>query len=189
MCVIPDERRPLGPGKARAEAAEAGGVGAFDRLIETRTPRLYRIVRRFASDDGEAEALVQETWLRAWKAFPKVDQARPLLPWLATIAIRAARDAWRRRDPLDFADLGGEADEVEDEIGGPEPALERVELIRRLVAGVATLRPEYRMVIALRYDAGLGYEETARALGIPVNTVRTHLRRARAELRAWLEAG
>lgn len=187
--MIPNERRPQPLRRGSSRQAEARGAEAFDRLIDANTHQLYRIVRRLASDDGEAEALVQETWLRAWRAFPGVERARPLLPWLATIAVHAARDAWRRRTPIDFADIGDEADDLEDDVAGPEPAMERSEMLQRLATGVAGLRPEYRAVVALRYDGGLSYEEIARALGIPVNTVRTHLRRAKLELRAWLEVG
>jgi RNA polymerase sigma-70 factor (ECF subfamily) len=111
----------------------------------------------------------------------------PPFPWLARIATNAARDYWSKRSPLSFADLGEQAETLEDDLVGPEPSRERGELLDRLALGVRQLRPEYRLVIALRYDAGFSYEETAKALSIPVNTVRTHLRRAKSALRSWLE--
>jgi RNA polymerase sigma-70 factor (ECF subfamily) len=54
---------------------------------------------------------------------------------------------------------------------------------------VQGLRPEQRAAVALRYEAGLSYDEVAAAMRIPVNTVRTHLHRAKAALRQWMEAG
>jgi RNA polymerase sigma-70 factor (ECF subfamily) len=185
--VIPGESGRAGRESGRAQRSGADAEASFDRLVAAYTPRLFRIVRRFASDAGEAEALVQETWLRAWKAFPQVDASRPLLPWLARIAVNAARDAWRRARPVDFADLGEEIEARDEDQVGPELSMERSELLERLALGVARLRTEYRVVIALRYDAQLSYEEIARNLSVPLNTVRTHLRRAKAELLAWLE--
>lgn len=185
--VIPNDGGFPGTARGQARSSPSKRADEFDRLVEEYTTRLYRVVRRFASDRGEAEAIVQETWLRAWRAFAEVDAGRPLFPWLARIATNAARDTWRKRSPVSFADLGEQVEEVEDDLVGPEPARERNELLDRLALGVQRLRQDYRLVIALRYEAGFSYEESARALSIPVNTVRTYLRRAKAELRSWLE--
>ncbi|HEY48126.1 MAG: hypothetical protein AMJ88_03955 [Anaerolineae bacterium SM23_ 63] len=160
---------------------------AFDRLVEVYTPRLYRIVRRFTSDRGEAEAIVQETWLRAWRALPQSIEDRPLAPWLVRIAVNVVRDIWRKKKPLDFTDVGGEEDFLQDERPGPEEHLSQKEVLEKLVLGVERLRPEYRMVIALRYEGGLSYQEMASVLNLPINTVRTHLHRAKSTLRRWLE--
>lgn len=167
--------------------ARVGDPEAFDRLVEISTPRLYRIVRRFASDRGEAEAIVQETWLRAWRALPRSVKDRPVAPWLVRIAVNVARDIWRKKKPLDFADVGGEEDFLQDERPGPEERISQKEALERLVRGVERLRPEYRMVIALRYESGLSYQEIAGVLNLPINTVRTHLHRAKSMLRRWLE--
>lgn len=167
--------------------ARVGDSEAFDRLVEIYTPRLYQVVRRFASDRGEAEAIVQETWLRAWRALPRSVEDRPLAPWLVRIAVNVARDIWRKMKPLNFADVGGEADYLQDERPGPEERMSQKEVLEKLVRGVERLRPEYRMVIALRYEGGLSYQEIASMLNLPINTVRTYLRRAKSTLRRWLE--
>ncbi len=179
------------PGVEEAELirrAQAGDPAAFDLLVERYTPHLYRVVRRLASDQNEAGAIVQEAWLRAWRAIHRYVADRPLSPWLVRIAVNVARDLWRKKAPLDFADLGGEEIVLPDPAPGPEDQLTRKEALERLVRGVKKLRPEYRMVIALRYDAGLSYNDIASALEIPLNTVRTHLRRAKSVLRLWMEA-
>jgi len=179
------------PGVEEAELirrAQAGDPAAFDLLVERYTPYLYRVVRRLASDQNEAGAIVQEAWLRAWRARHRYVADRPLSPWLVRIAVNVARDLWRKKAPLDFADLGGEEIVLPDPVPGPEDQLTRKEALERLVRGVKKLRPEYRMVIALRYDAGLSYNDIASALEIPLNTVRTHLRRAKSVLRLWMEA-
>jgi RNA polymerase sigma factor (sigma-70 family) len=168
--------------------AQAGDVEAFDLLVGQLTPSLYRLARRMAPDRPEAEAIVQETWLRAWKQRTHLDWDRPAFPWLARIAANAARDEWRKRRPVDFADLGPDPDDRSDESEALDVRLEREQARRRLGRLVEGLRPEWRMIVALRYDGGLAYSEIAEALGVPLNTVRTHLRRAHRSLRKRLEA-
>lgn len=167
--------------------AQAGENAAFDSLVEIYTPKLYRVVRRMAPDHMEAEAILQEAWVRAWRAFSGYMHDRPLLPWLAKIAVNVARDRWRKRLPLAFAELSESELQIRDLGPQPESRIERRELLERLAEGVQGLRQDYRLVIALRYDAGLSYQDIADALDAPINTVRTHLRRAKIQLRRWME--
>jgi RNA polymerase sigma-70 factor, ECF subfamily len=168
--------------------AQAGEVEAFDLLVGQLTPGLYRLARRMAPDRPEAEAIVQETWLRAWKQRWHLDPDRPAFPWLAKIAANVARDQWRKRRPVDFSDLGADLDDRSDGSEALEIRSERREARQRLAGAIEGLRPEWRMVLALRYDGGLPYNDIAEALGVPLNTVRTHLRRAHQTLRRRLEA-
>jgi RNA polymerase sigma-70 factor (ECF subfamily) len=167
--------------------AQAGENAAFDRLVDAFTPKLYRVVHRMAPDRMEAESIVQEAWLRAWRAFSGYVHDRPLFPWLAKIAVNVARDRWRKKSPLVFAEVSEAELQLEDLGPQPESSVERSELLDHLAEGVRQLREEYRLVIALRYDAGLSYRDIAEALDAPINTVRTHLRRAKRELRRWME--
>lgn len=168
--------------------ARAGDEGAFDELVALHTPRLYRVLRRWCSDRAEAQSLVQETWLRAWRRLPELRADRDLFPWLARVAVNLARDGWRKQRPLQFADLSDPEREAVDRGPEPEAAFDRQELLERLRGAVGQLRPEYRMVIALRYDGQLSYQEIAQVLDLPLNTVRTYLHRAKAQLRAMLES-
>jgi RNA polymerase sigma-70 factor (ECF subfamily) len=70
---------------------------------------------------------------------------------------------------------------------GPEQIVDEDEVLRRLAKEVQALPHAYRMVIALRYEAEMSYEEMAEALGLPLNTVRTRLHRAKDRLRLALE--
>ena len=179
---------PIDPGEQDlVRRAVEGEARAFDRLVEIHTPRLYRLVRRTAPDAGEAEAVVQEAWLRAWKNRSRCAPDRPFFPWVATIAVNVARDHWRKHRPLDFADLGEGVEEIPAAGPSAERSLEDAEARERLARYVEELRPEWRMVLGLRYDGDLAYDEIATVLGIPLNTVRTHLRRAQAALRVRLE--
>lgn len=166
--------------------ARAGDNDAFSRLVLLFTPALYRVVRRLASDDAEAEALVQEAFLRVWRCLSRLQPGKDFFPYLVTIALNLGRDQWRRAQPLDFGGLEPVEETLVDAAPGPEEALEEAELMQALEQAVTALPPAYRLAISLRYEAGLDYRQMAEVLELPVNTVRTHLRRAKAHLRASL---
>jgi RNA polymerase sigma-70 factor (ECF subfamily) len=161
---------------------------AFATLVETYTGPVYRVVRRMVTDTMEAEAIVQETFWRLWQKLPSYRQDAPLLPYLATIASNLARDRYRRGRWLE----DGDVEELLESWPGPgsEPgeALETSQDLEKLAQAVESLPMTYRVVISLRYDAGMDYEEIAKALSLPLNTVRTHLRRAKQKLREEMEA-
>jgi RNA polymerase sigma-70 factor (ECF subfamily) len=165
-----------------------GDAQAFGLLVERHTSVVYRIVRRMTSDRAEAEAITQDAFLRAWQALQRSGPPMAFLPWMIRIAVNAGRDMLKKSTPLDFADLPSEDVEGWAEEGGAlDVAIEEGELLRRLADAVQQLPLEYRTVIALRYEAEMPYEEMADVLGLPLNTVRTRLHRAKARLKAALE--
>jgi RNA polymerase sigma-70 factor (ECF subfamily) len=167
--------------------ARAGNQGAFESLINIYTPRLFKVVRRMTGDTDEAEAILQETFWRIWKALPRYQEDRRFFPYLVTVATNLVRDAWRKERWLLPDEYEALAEKLPDNLPTPETQIDAAEQLQALTEAVADLPPAYRAVIALRYDAGLSYEEVAAALGLPLNTVRTNLRRAKAALRQKLE--
>ncbi len=170
------------------ERARQRDESAFAALVDLYTPALFRIVRRMVPDTMEAESILQETFWRFWQALPRVRTDQPLLPYLATVASNLARDRFRRERRLEDVDvdavLEGETGESDLDFGRQA---EDETALRRLAEEVQALPFAYRSVIALRYEAGMSYEEIAAALSLPINTVRTHLRRAKEILRRRLE--
>jgi RNA polymerase sigma-70 factor (ECF subfamily) len=168
------------------ERARLQDEEAFALLVKVYTPAVYRIVRRMVTDTMEAENIVQETFWRFWQRLAGYRTDAPLLPYLATIASNLARDRFRRERWLDDEAQVPQESQIGAE--GPEVELEHSQSLERLAAAIESLPIGYRAVIALRYEAGMEYEEIARALSLPLNTVRTHLRRAKRRLREELEA-
>jgi len=168
------------------EQARGGNIDAFEALIERYTPALFRVVRRMIADTSEAEAIVQETFFRLWKHLQRYQAERALFPYLVTIAANLVRDQWRRDQYLDAEGDDTLDDLVAEEVADPLERLEEREALLALARAVEQLPAHYRTAIALRYDAGLSYEEMAAAMKIPVNTVRTYLHRAKATLRQML---
>jgi RNA polymerase sigma-70 factor (ECF subfamily) len=163
-------------------AVRAGSVDAVARLIRRHWGRCHRLAYVMVGDAAAAEDVAQEAILSAIDALHGFDEGRPLEPWLHRIVVNEATDWLRRqaRAPGLVADADGfRSIEVEPEfpfaLGG-----DLLDELRRL-------RPEYRLVIVLRYVLDYTPAEIGQALDVPAPTVRTHLRRALSELRRAIE--
>lgn len=160
---------------------------AFAALVELYSGPVFRIVHRMLPDRMEAESIVQETFWRFWQVLPRYGADRPLLPYLATIASNLARDLFRRERRIEQLPVDELPESGLREDAPLERLVEDARTRERLAQCVRQLPFAYRSVIALRYEAGMSYEQIAEALSLPLNTVRTHLRRARELLRRQLE--
>jgi len=168
--------------------AQRGDDGAFERLVVEYTPPLFRVMTRMSSDPSEAEALVQEAFTRVWQALSDYETDRPFFPYLVTVATNLFRDQWRKSRRLDFSGLEPMAESLPAPTPNPETLVERGEILAALAEAVSNLPLAYRMVIALRYDSGMSYKQIAEILNLPLNTVRTHLHRAKQHLTQMMEA-
>lgn len=165
----------------------AGDPHAFAELVKRYTGAVYNIAFRFTNNAADAEQLSQETFLRAWHALPRVDPQRPLKPYLAKIVINLCRD-WAERNRAQTVGLDEQAEHLlADETDDPFQNLTDRELQASVQAKLEQLPPLYRTVLVLRYTEEMTYQEIAAALHMPLNTIRTHLHRAKARLRALLE--
>jgi RNA polymerase sigma-70 factor (ECF subfamily) len=180
-------KNPVPNERALIERAAQRDEPAFADLVEACTPMLYRIVRRMVTDTMEAESIVQETFWRFWRTLPRYQADRPLLPYLAAIASNLARDHYRRERWIESADMDEKLENIGDSGLNIEEHLDREKILEDLARAIELLPFAYRSVVSLRYDAEMSYEEIALALSLPLNTVRTHLRRAKQILRAQVK--
>ena len=168
-----------------------GDAQAFAELVARYTAPIFNLAFRLTDDRAEAENVTQETFLRAYAALPRSRTDLAFKPWLFQIAVNLCRDWARKKRPAAFSDLAQEDEFApEEEIKDESPLLleqvEECEVEQALARAVAGLPESYRAVVTLRYTEELSYEEIAAALKLPVNTVRTHLFRAKATLRQSL---
>ncbi|MCR9246275.1 MAG: sigma-70 family RNA polymerase sigma factor [bacterium] len=149
----------------------------FDRTA----PELLRVARHLAPAPGDAEDLVQSTFLKAIEAAATHQRGRPVLPWLLGILSNQAREARRsaRRSP-DPARLR------QDVIADVESDVAHAELRRELAAAIADLPEAYRPVLRLWFDHGLEAQEIAATLERPAGTVRSQISRGIDMLRRAL---
>ena len=138
----------------------------------------YNLARWLVRNDQDAEDVVQESFLKAFKAQASF-RGTEARTWMLSIVRNTAMD-FRRRDKSGIAvPLGGEGFEPKDDSPDPERVLldqSRREQVRH---AISHLEPEFREVIVLREIEGLPYKEIASVLGIPMGTVMSRLSRAR----------
>ena len=163
-------------------------AGAFDAFVGPHLPVLLRVAGSLCRNSHDAEDLVQDTLIRAFKGLDGFDGAYPRA-WLLTILRNANINRHRRQRPglLHAAtDLEGEADRR----NPPAPSAEDVAVARAPAPWIADalrrLSPRHLQVVQLVDVDGLTYDEAATALGIPAGTVMSRLHRARHRMRAHL---
>jgi RNA polymerase sigma-70 factor (ECF subfamily) len=154
----------------------------FERRLADHAPAVAALLRRHSRSADLRHDALQETLVRAWRARDRYDPRRPFGPWLATIALRVARDLERgrrrRRDDASLDELGRE----ETTSGDPLLELAHRDEHARLEQALARLDDTPRRVLLLFHREQLAVQEIASTLGMPVNTVKSHLRRARIAL-------
>ncbi len=151
---------------------------------------LMRVVRR-AED---AEDLAQETFVRMFRALDRYDPERPFTAWLFTIATRLAIDHLRRRRVQTVSLTVTQPGSTEErELDVEDPGLKPDEVTsnaeEEIIAQdmIDSLPEHYRIVVLLRHQQDLSYEEIAEALNLPLGTVKARIHRARALLKKYIE--
>lgn len=156
----------------------------FEALALPHLDAAYSLARWLARSPADAEDIVQDAMLRAFRAFDSV-RREAVRPWLMAIVRNCFHDhAARTRR---YAPAGDELERRPDEAATPEADAARASERRRLEGLLARLPDDFRVVLVLREVEDLSYREIAEAIGVPVGTVMSRLARARALLRdRWL---
>ncbi len=162
---------------------------AFDRYVVPEIEILYRVARSITRNPTDAEDLVQDTMLRAYRAVGRFDGRHPRA-WLLTIMRNAQINRVRRKRPelLRDPDAAMErlADADSDDLG-PEALVVESEYDAGVQEAVDALPDKFRSVVELVDIQGLAYAEAAEILGVPTGTVMSRLHRARTRIRRHLE--
>jgi len=165
----------------------AGDPIAFRAFVVRYERPVFSLLVRMVGRGPHVEDLAQETFLRAYRAFPsfQVDETARPSAWLFTIATRLVLDA-RKRRALPLAPPRAADDAVSPRASSPDARLSRAELGRAIERAAAELSDDQRAVFVLAEYQDMSLEEIGQALGIPENTVKTRLFRARQQLRERL---
>jgi RNA polymerase sigma-70 factor (ECF subfamily) len=177
-----------------AARAAAGDAAAFEAIMRRHNRRLFRTARAILKDDGEVEDVLQEAYLRAFRALDKFRAESRLSTWLVRITANEALGRLRRKGaeviPLEAAMATGDTEAmaflVEASERGPEQSAAGSQLRRIVEEQIDRLPDAFRLVFVLRAVEELSVEEVAQALDIPEATVRTRFFRARSLLRESL---
>jgi RNA polymerase sigma-70 factor (ECF subfamily) len=173
---------------------QAGDQAAYVQLVDQHAGRIYRLALRMMGSEADAEDVLQETFLSAFKSIDQFETRSSLNTWLYRIATNAALMRLRRKEPEQVS-----VDEpVEQDDGDllprqffdfcclPEESYLRDEARAEMDRAVSELPEGLRSVFVLRDIEGLSTEETAAALSLSVSAVKSRLMRARLKLRERL---
>lgn len=161
---------------------------AFATYIVPEIDVLLRVARTLVPRPADAEDLVQDTLLRAFRSIDSFDGRHPRA-WLLTIMRNTQINRTRRRRPVLLDDPDTEpGDGVIDMAGTPEAIVVGATFDAVVVDALDALPARFRQVVELVDIDGLTYAEAAEAIGIPVGTVMSRLHRARARIRVRLAA-
>ncbi len=176
------------------DALKARDRDEFARLVDAFSNKIYRVAIKIVNDPQDAEDVLQETFVKAYRSLPAFEGRSSLSTWLYRIAVNEALMAVRKRkvDPvsLDEEKDSGEGEiepvEIADWCCLPESDLLSAESRKFLDIAMQSLTPALRAVFVLRDIEGLSVKETADALGLSEAAVKTRLLRARLKLREEL---
>ena len=168
----------------------AGDETAFASLVRKYQKQVHTLAWRKIRDFHIAEDITQETFLQAYQKLETLEDPTRFPSWLYVIADRLCiawlRKNQRQTEPLEEADLSGIETEAYSRFVATEHAETFAEARRDLVEKLlAKLKENNRTVITLHYLEGMTYAEIVNLLGIPENTIRSRLRRARQQLKKY----
>jgi RNA polymerase sigma-70 factor (ECF subfamily) len=171
-----------------------GDRQAYADLIDIQAPKIYRLALRMLGNPQEAEDVLQETFLNAFRSIDQFEGRSSIGTWLYRIATNQALMRLRRNTPAmvsieePYPNSDGESYplQLEDWCCLPEEEFESEEAAQRIESAIQTLTPALRSAFVLRDLHGLSTRETAEALDISESAVKTRLLRARLNLREEL---
>jgi len=169
------------------QRAQKGDADAFATLVNEHQRYVYNLALRVVKDENEALDLTQETFVRAWTALPNFKGQSQFRTWLYRIVTNLCYN----RLPNLRRSLNDLGDDVMEDI--PQPhfdtparAFETSETKQHLQDAIQSLESNYQLLITLRYQNELSYEEIAATLNLPLGTVKTGIFRAKEQLRKTL---
>jgi len=164
----------------------------FDELVRKSYRQSFSLACRLTGNVAEAQDLVQESYVRAYRFFSRYDDSLPFTSWLYRIMANVNIDRARRRSRLKTMSLdqagadGATSWDLPDSERGTENAIFDRALDGPLQSGLMSLNHQFRTAVLLADVECLGYEEIAEIMGTSVGTVRSRIHRGRRHLRNYL---
>lgn len=163
----------------------------FERLMKETSRQAYGVAYRLTGNETEAEELVQETYVRAFRFFHRYDENLPFASWIYRIMTNIHIDASRRRQRIKFVSMeldsqdGTRTMELADSARTDAGLWDQI-LEEPLQMGLKAMNPEFRTALVLADVEGFAYEEVAEMMGTTVGTVRSRIHRARKILKEYI---
>lgn len=154
----------------------------FENLLLPLMNDAYNLARWLMKSQEDAEDMVQESYLRAFRFFASFREGTNCRAWFLRIVRNTCYTALGARDMKQQVPLDSEADEIEDTAPLPPVSLSKKATVEAVREAIAALPVEFREVVVLRELEGLSYKEISEVSGVPLGTVMSRLARARHQL-------
>jgi RNA polymerase sigma-70 factor (ECF subfamily) len=166
-------------------AVARGDETAFERLYDRTRAKLYGVLLRILGKPALAEEVMEETYLKVWKLADQFDPATASpITWMVAITRNRAIDIVRKRGDISI----DEELEAAEAPATEAPRREMTVELKRLLSCLGRLDPEKQRIVLLAYYSGWSRDQLASKLDIPVNTIKTWLRRSLLEIRECMGA-
>lgn len=179
------------------EEAKNGSLSSFDELIVRHSSKLFQVSFGLLGNKEDAEEVVQDAFVRAFKALPKFRGDASFDTWTHRIVVNLSRNKyqWNRRRGAELnvsmtrdpsrteREVDGEEMLIPDKSMGPERIVESVELEERIMKNIDEMPDKIKETMILRHVDDLPYEKIAEVLGCKVGTVKSRLARGREMLK------
>jgi RNA polymerase sigma-70 factor (ECF subfamily) len=188
----PDSLAPSGPRNSLDSLVRCVALGdrtAFSGIYQQTVAQIFAIARAMLNSKEDAEEVVCDVYVNLWQRAASYDAARgSVMAWLAVMTRNRAVDRLRQRRSMLSLDAKGNPELASLQVEGPGPeeiltTFQTGSVVRR---ALAALPPERRELLGLAFFQGLSHQEIAAAVGLPLGTVKSHVRRALASLQAAL---
>lgn len=171
--------------------SETDRASLFEGLMRDTHRQAYNFAVRLTGNVVEAEDLVQETYLRAYRFFHRYDETQPFTSWVYRIMTNLHIDQLRRKGrikttSLESSGAEGVVWEVPDDNSAPDRHMVEAALDDTIQESLVLMNPEFRAAVLLADVEGLSYEEIADVMQCSVGTVRSRIHRGRKQLRTLL---
>lgn len=167
-----------------AQQAAAGKHQAFSELVKRYSGRIYNVAYRFSGNSTDAEDIVQDVFIKVYRALPKARLDLPFRPWIYRIATNTSISHLRSKLAPALPEEAAKSVPSEEEL--PEESAAKAELSARLQQAILKLPINFREVVILRYTEELTFREIGSILEMPENTVKTYFQRAKVILKKEL---
>jgi RNA polymerase sigma-70 factor, ECF subfamily len=170
----------------------AGDQEAFRPLVERYSQRLFRLAYRITGSENDAEDLVQETFLKAYRNLERFEARSNFGTWLYRICANCSLDQRRRQRPtgevreLDNPDGSLSADNLANSSPSPERLVLSAEVQQEMEAAIQQLTPTEQTAFALRHHEGLSIKEISEVLGLRISATKNAVFRGVQKLRRAL---
>jgi RNA polymerase sigma-70 factor (ECF subfamily) len=173
-------REPAIPTSSAIASTEAGHAAAFVALAEQRLYASYKLANAILGSPQVAQDAVHDAFVKAWERWPSLRDPASIDAWFKRIVVNTCRDRLRQARHREATDIVTQAD-----MTAPDQERDIHDRVR-VEQALAHLKPDDRILLALRYYEDLTLDDIAALLGVPTGTVKSRLNAAHGRLRSIL---